>query len=317
LLGTHRRGLSLAVTPGTREPGLRAYGAAVERHLPSSVEDPLTPAERELSQALRRSNIKAVRALRTRWRQRFQAQLLEIGRCPDGVTLHLLVSPGKRSAPLPQVRPPFALRISLYSRERGVEWFLPAEDLDVREGERPGTVSVRAVLRPDRAAAGARLGSGVWWPVVVVSDGERTAARGVRRSTEPLPAFTVSGQLVVFGAKKGRLGLDVGGTDHPPVRALDAGRASVTEDARGSLLTVPVPHLDLLEGEELQGKLRIGKLPVPASVRAGSDGAVLRAWVSGLPGDYRLATKFSPAAFAPTRLSLAIGETGRMVVRPS
>ena len=160
--------------------------------------------------------------------------------------------------------------------------------------------------------------SGIWMPALLVNEG------GVgRRVRVPFPrrapaASYAAGRATVSFSEAGKLTLDVGATSRPVLSRLDPARASVSEDAHGTLLRVEVPHLDLAAGSEQRGRLRIGKLPVPATlIRADGGPPVLEAFVSGLPGSYRLATKFSATDYAPTGLALRIDGVGAMTTRPA
>ena len=196
----------------------------------------------------------------------------------------------------------------------GTEWLAPPADVQLDRGAATG-LRVTATLRPQVLAGGAPLANGTWRPVLVLG-----GAGWSQRLRVPAPKGLVRSALcgdvvVVCHQDGGHLALDVGAVRTPVVPAVDAAAATVVESARGSVLSAPVRDLDLPPGREVDGLLRIGDLPVRAVLRADPDGATLSACVSGLPGSYPLATKFSRAPFAATGASLEVAGDGTMTVR--
>ena len=106
--------------------------------------------------------------------------------------------------------------------------------------------------------------------------------------------------------------MDVGATSKPVVSRLTPDLAQVSENHRGSVLRVELPNLDFPNDAEMGGRLRIGRLPVPATIRTEGGIPVLEALVSGMAGTYPLATKFSAAPYTSTGLALEIDGLGGM-----
>jgi len=123
-----------------------------------------------------------------------------------------------------------------------------------------------------------------------------------------------AGGLYVAHCDGGFLGLDAGARRHPVGPLIDAQSASVTEDARGSLLEARLLSVDLGPDETLAGELQVGNLPLRAWVTREDGHAVLHSWLSGLAGSYDLALRLSSAALAPTGARLIIGPSGEMSV---
>jgi hypothetical protein len=196
--------------------------------------------------------------------------------------------------------------------EDGVEWLASPTDTSVTRSDAGWTLEAR--LRPDILAGGRRLDQGLWRVVVVHGDGARYERRPVRvRRAIREASVSDEGLVTVVASRQDRLLLDVGATAHPIVSGLSPEETSITEDARGTLLTARLPRVDLLPGVELNGSLRIGRLPVPAVIRADPSGQpVLNAWLSTLAGEYALETQFTSFRYAGTGLRLATDGSGAM-----
>jgi len=199
-------------------------------------------------------------------------------------------------------------RASIFSKESGVERAL--DDLDVEKTPEGATVVLR--IDPEDVPGVGRLPAGLWWPSVDVGDDSLLI------EVTPLLAdgATLRGRPVVSFAKAGRLGLDVSGSAHQPIRHLDPRQSSVVEDSRGSLLSCRLSNIDVAPEGRVTGSLKLGALPVVAWLERGEgDAALLRAWVSGLAGSSELATRFTPAPQAPTGARLVIDGVGVMKLR--
>jgi hypothetical protein len=204
--------------------------------------------------------------------------------------------------------PTEALRASIYSHKIGVEWPLPEPTVD---GSR---ITLR--IDPEHVPGAGRLSDGLWWPSVRTGEGPETATL-LEVSPQVAHGATFRRLTAVSFAARRRLGLDVGGRLNQPIRWLDPQAATVVEDSRGSLLTSPVPNLDLPPGARIDGELRLGELPVVAwLVHQDGSGPVLQAWVSGLAGESPLHTRFTPGRFGPTGTQLVIDGVGTMTVTP-
>jgi hypothetical protein len=206
---------------------------------------------------------------------------------------------------------PTDLTASLFSEGSGVEWSVPATDVEPLPG---GAVRIRFDV--DGLLAGSGLPDGIWWPTVRVDLGACPVAADIRLRPGTAPGGSYDQRANVAFARRGRLGIDVGGVRHQLVRRIRTRDARVVEDARGSLLTATVPDVRVGDGLRVAGQLRLGKdLPVKAWLEPDGSGARLTAWVCGLPGSAPLFTRFTPASFAPARARLVIGPTGGMQVR--
>jgi hypothetical protein len=200
--------------------------------------------------------------------------------------------------------PADVVRASIYSDTTGVEWPLPDVQVD-------GNL---VTLRIDPAAVpgvGA-LPEGTWWPTLRIGEHGPVLVR-----SRPLEAHGASmrGRTVVSFARGGRLGVDVGGLRHQPIRRIDPAATTVVEDSRGSLLTTRLANVDLAPGARHRGRLRLGGLPVVAWIeeQEGS-GAVLQAWVSGLAGKKVIRIRFGRGRYARTDSQLVIDGLGAMHV---
>ncbi len=210
-----------------------------------------------------------------------------------------------------------ACGLSVFCPASGIEWPLADADVARTPAADPQMVQLEARLDPERLAGGHPLDEGIWWPSLRAGLSETKAEPVLLRATPRRAAgATHTVRPAVSFSEAGRLGIDVGGLRHQLVHRLPARDVQVTESARGSLLTGPVPGLDLPAGTRLEGLLRVKYHPVIAWLESDSSGAVtLTAWVSGLPGSKRLATRFTPAPFAPARARLVVDSLGGMQVR--
>jgi hypothetical protein len=204
----------------------------------------------------------------------------------------------------------------VFSPVIGVEW--PVDDSAVRvlnPAEQESTLQI--TLDPATLAAGEALSEGTWWPRVRIQDADREIELLARVRPQKAAGGTHDGTSVVTFAEGGRLGIDVGATDHPLVPRIRAGRARVQESARGSLITCGIPELDMPPGARLPGHVGLGRFEIPAFLEGLPEGGTeLTAWVSAMPGSTRLSTKFSAAGYAPTGVRLVVDQTGAMHVRP-
>jgi hypothetical protein len=199
-------------------------------------------------------------------------------------------------------------RASIFSKESGVERSL--DDLDVEKTPEGANLVLR--IDPEDVPGVGRLPAGIWWPTVDVGDDSLLIEIAPRLAE----GATLRGRPVVSFAKARRLGLDVGGSAHQPIRRLDPRQSSVVEDSRGSLLSCRLSNIDVAPEGRVTGSLKLGSLPVVAWLERGDgDAPVLRAWVSGLAGSSNLATQFTPAPQALTGARLAINGVGVMNVR--
>ena len=209
--------------------------------------------------------------------------------------------------------PAAAARASLYSHTTGVEW--PVDDLTVEE--RSDGVGLTVRIDTESVSGPGRLPDGVWWPTIRFAD---TADSAVLLRAGPRVAHgaTLRRRTVVSFSEAGRLGLDVGGSSHQPVRRLDPAATRVVEDSRGSLMTSALTNIDVAPGARVDGELHLAKMPVVAWIeQVGGTGPALRAWVSGLAGASSLHTRFTRAPAASTGAVLVIDGVGAMTLAPA
>ena len=216
----------------------------------------------------------------------------------------------------PPLRGPARPAVSVFSTVIGVEWPVDTSAVRVLDAsEQESTFQI--TLDPATLAAGEGLSEGMWWPRVRIQDADREIELLARVRPQKAAGATYDGRSVVTFAEGGRLGIDVGATDHPLVPRIPAGRARVQESAGGSLMTCGIPELDMPPGARLRGHVGLGRFEIPAFLEGLPEGgAELTAWVSAMPGSTRLTTKFSAAGYAPTGVRLVVDQTGAMHVRP-
>ena len=191
----------------------------------------------------------------------------------------------------------------------GVEWAVPAAPAGASHSQWSFTVD------PEQAAGGQPLSPGQTRIAVLVADQGGSESVPVRARGSVRHGSHVNGTSYVVHGDNGKLGLDVGGRAHPVARRIDVASARVVEDARGSLLTASVPHLQVAPGERLEGALRVGTLPFDAWIEPDDNGsAVLHSWVSGLSGTHALALRFSGGRFVRLRAQLVVDHVGKMSV---
>jgi hypothetical protein len=75
-------------------------------------------------------------------------------------------------------------------------------------------------------------------------------------------------------------------------------------------------NIDLPESARVEGRLRLGDLPVNAWLERDGGVPVLRAWVSGLPGSSKLAVRITRAPYSPLGARLVVDGVGGMRIRP-
>ena len=204
--------------------------------------------------------------------------------------------------------------VVVHRRSDGEQWPVPSEEVPSPDGS--DERHLRATLRPGDVAGGAALSEDLWWPALVVQ-GERGARRvRLRTGTFASRSTVHEGTALVCYSDDKRLALDVGGRQRPLVPRLRASDARVTETWRGSALEIAVPaaRLALAQGQEVPGDLVIGDLAVPATCRAGDEGPVLTAFVSGLGGRYELRARFAGPRATSLGLDLVVDPAGTMSV---
>jgi hypothetical protein len=196
------------------------------------------------------------------------------------------------------------LRFSVRQPSTGLEYWLPWDAAVTGE-----KFSARAEVDVATAALGHPLGTGTWQV--------RIGAHGAAprwSSRAPLPAGRLSraaidGLLVTVGAGQGALLLDVGATTFSPVGRVSPSAVGIHESHRGTLMTMA---LDLAStGRTRQrGIVRLGNFNLPGYLLSDGDGSRVECYLSGLPGDLTMSTRFGTARLAPTGLTVSVSPIG-------
>ena len=309
LLSTSRGGLNIA-----NHPDLSALQEAVNTHVPRALDEQLGASQQALAASLRSGDLDT--AARVIAEHKIRLRLRNVAATWDRGAMQLEFDVASASTDASATdQTPVGLALCVYRATDGTEWRVPDEDVVLAADSNSGDVHVTGRIRPDTMAAGEPLPLGRWIPALrVVEEGLDRRVR-IPFSRRSAGASYVASRTTVSFNDAGKLALDVGATGRAVVPRLIPDLASVSEDSHGSLLRVELTGLDLPKDAELGGHLRIGKLPVPATIRVDGGRPVLQAWVSGLAGSYPLATKFSSAPYAPTGLALEIDGVGRMTTR--
>jgi hypothetical protein len=212
--------------------------------------------------------------------------------------------------PLP---PPHDVSAAVFRPDDGREWRMSATAVE-SEPTSQHAPQWRLRFDPSTVASGRPLEPGQWRVALLVTDAIGTTRMRLRvRKKAPMASCHAGGVYVAHG-DAGFLGLDAGARRHPVGPLIDPQSASVTEDARGSLLEARLLGVDLAPDEMLAGELHVGQFPLHAWVTREDGHAVLHSWLSGLAGSYDLALRLSSAAPAPTGARLIIGPSGEMRV---
>lgn len=176
----------------------------------------------------------------------------------------------------------------------------------------PWALSV--VLDIHTAAAGSPLPHGVWEVELHLVDAQTEAAPVTLRWAPCPPA--VIGQTIVVPTPSvsPTWQLDVGATTWPLVAQPDPQDASVVETVAGTTLVLALPQVHVNGAEVLTGELVLDRLPLAAQVVTDGEAARLEAFVSGLAGSPRIATRFGDGRAAQSGLCLNISGAGVMEV---
>lgn len=322
LLGAHLRNLDLLNSTARNwlsvqsHPDLAAYRDALNTHVPRAFDEHLATTHRTLTGALRDGDLDDVGSTIDQHRTRLRVRNVSAVWVPGALELNFDVRLRAADPGAADLLQRLELGLCVYGSADGVEWTVPEADVDVAHDSGSGDLHVTGLVRPDSLAGGEPLPPGEWVPTVRVVDGGLARRMRLPFSKRSAGASYAAGRTTVSFDDAGKLALDVGAGSRPVVSRLNSDLASVSEDARGSRLRVELPNLDLPQEAELAGHLRIGRLPVPATIRVDNGRPVLQSWVSGLAGSYPLATKFSSAPYATTGLALEIDGVGGMTARP-
>ena len=176
------------------------------------------------------------------------------------------------------------------------------------------TWRVVARLSPLTAAAGSPLAEGVWELDVHRATPEGMSAPSAVSGATVGPGLLDGLLVAVRAPRSGPLQIDVGPTRLSLVGQADPADASVVESARGSVLRLRLPEVNVQTTRTVPGFIALGRMILPASIETVGGTAVLVAFVSGIMGSSPISVQFGSARHQPTGLSLEISGTGRMSV---
>lgn len=185
------------------------------------------------------------------------------------------------------------------------EVVVPAAVVAGPEGRVVATATVD--LEP---AAG--LGDGRWQVRVRTraADSDRTAAVG----GESPGAAVLDGRQVVPTVTVGGLTLDLGATGSSLLGRVALADASLAESARGVLLTLRCPDVQVTGSSRTPVAVLLGRFRLPAVLVADEGRAHVESWVSGLAGRSRISVQTGGDKPRRTGLDLVIAGTGEMTL---
>jgi glycosyltransferase involved in cell wall biosynthesis len=182
-----------------------------------------------------------------------------------------------------------------------------------------GTVTVR--LDPTTADFGRPLGSGRWY--LRVSTGGFGAGTSDRVACEPdrlaAPALLSGLPVIPYASLGGNLALAV---DHREAALLKRALprpddVHLSTDATGARVVIDLPGVHVTGDGRRPATLRLGGLPLPATVVASDGAARVESWFSALPGTARLELELDGTR-TPLKLVLKVGQDGTVVpARPA
>lgn len=182
-----------------------------------------------------------------------------------------------------------------------------------------GTVTVR--IAGTTADFGRPLGTGRWY--LRVSTGGFGAGTSDRVASEPdrlpAPALLSGLPVVPYISLGGNLALAVDHREVPLVkRALpQPGDVHLTTDATGARVVIDLPGIHVDGDGSRPGALRLGGLPLPATVVASAGAARVESWFSALPGNARLELDLDGTR-TPLKLVLRVAQDGTVTpARPA
>jgi hypothetical protein len=88
----------------------------------------------------------------------------------------------------------------------------------------------------------------------------------------------------------------------------------VTESADGSMLVIQLPRVHVSGKAQINGEIVLDRLPLRAQLITEDGAARLEAYVTGLAGSPKIATRFGEVPARQTGLCLNISPSGNMVV---
>ncbi|WP_375491733.1 hypothetical protein [uncultured Jatrophihabitans sp.] len=182
-----------------------------------------------------------------------------------------------------------------------------------QDGARPVVV---AALDVRAATADGPLPDGPW-ELHLVQPGDTSAwiePAPVPPLPGPLPSAAIGGLLVASTRRQDRQVVDVAATAASVVGKVPIAAGSVAESARGSLLTLRLDDLSVLDAGAVRGQLFLGSLVLPVDLVSDGDSVRLQSWVSGLPATLPVHTRFGIGPRTATGLALQIDGDGAMAV---
>jgi Glycosyltransferases involved in cell wall biogenesis len=178
-----------------------------------------------------------------------------------------------------------------------------------------GTVTLR--LAPGTADFGGPLGSGRWYLRVSTSGLGANSSDPVAVDGHllPAPALLTGLPVVPYASISAKLALAVASPEVALVaRALPGpGDVHLAADVTGSRLVVDLPRLYAHGDGRRPGRLRLGGLPLPATLIAEGGAARVESWFSALPGQSGLELELDGTS-TPLKVALNVAPDG--TVRP-
>ena len=174
-----------------------------------------------------------------------------------------------------------------------------------------GTVTVRLATRT--ADFGRPLGAGRWY--LRVSTGGFGAGTSDRVACEPdrlaAPALLSGLPVLPYNSLGGNLALAVDHREAALVkRALPQPEdVHLSTDATGARVVIDLPGIHVDGAGRRRAALRLGGLPLPATVVASAGAARVESWFSALPGTARLELDLDGTR-TPLKLVLKVGQDG-------
>ena len=196
------------------------------------------------------------------------------------------------------------VRFSIRQPTSGLEFWLAGDGAVT--GDR---FSGRVVVDVRTAALEQALETGVWELRVGVHGAMSRWSSRAPLPGGPVSGATVDGLLVSVGEADGVMLVDVGATKFSPVGRVSPGAVTVRETSRGSLMTM---SLDLAAAGETRhrGIVRLGNFNLPGYLVSDGSGSRVECYLSGLPGDLAMSTRFGTARVESTGVTVKVSPIG-------
>lgn len=228
--------------------------------------------------------------------------------------LGLTIRGAVRGVPAAKLPAEFDIRLSVRNLPNGPEHDL-ATDATLTAEDGGVTFVARGELDFARTATGHALPEGNWeLRSRLTGTGSGHAVSAAAQACR-IPGAVIDGTPISGFRTDDKLRLDVGAHGHGFLAVpLKPSQASISETARGALLTLSIPDLVVRGQATIPSALFLGSLRLPATFHADEQSARLECYVSGLAGVSALEAKIGTAKRQATGLQLRIGPAGDMAV---